>query len=628
MNSTPPPSSPPTNTQPTIPRSSDQPNPDPANPPEESSKKPRFARFKKPAFNIPGRKNPNGNSSSAYSLSAQLASAHITPPDPEKEVRRAARRAQRQREEDEWTEKNHQRRKEAFITNRPFVPLDPLPPFNSDSETESERNEPHAASIASPDADTSDRAQLSSLPDMHRETPTEPATTDGQSGVDNEPMRHSVPGPYLPQSPHVYEGAPMVGPHPATPDGAHIAMQEGITPTIEQPPHQYNMVHNLQQHPGRDTAAEAQMAEMFGRQAYMGNSGVPSADGVSDSTPSIQQFPQPQQHQQQGQPSVSLMPRPVGWGDAYGSVPSMPMYGDPSISTSQVSLVVDHVLMEKIRRGRELARLAVAQEEQSNLGAAEAGYMKALALLVPAAKELDIGGELNKTARMHMKQKVQREAAAMLDRVEELKMFLKANGPAVPIEVPIVPKKFPSSPRAGKRTGRDIGEKSGSRKETKNVQGDEGQKRASVARELKEQRSTGHQKSSSETVSTMVRPTAKSQPPKSREPTRPPPPPPPSFDADSGDLFKRISNRKNIVVSASHVFQPAGTAALASNPSLKLPRAGKAACFMCNASAELAAPCDHTFCAKCGDQAVSVFGKCPVPKCGEPLAQETFAQLQ
>lgn len=618
-----------TDPQPSTPPPFNLPNPAPTNSQEESPKKARFPRLKKPAFYFPGRKAPNPTPSATDPLSAQLESTHITPPDPEKAARRAARRAQRQRDEEEWKDKNHQRRREARITDHPFVPLDPLPPFNSDSEAEDEKNKPESVAVVHPDGNIVNAAEEHPVSDADR-TLYGPSTTAAQMPIENTHMESATAGPYLPQAPDVYEGALIEGPHPATPGSAHFPLHEGAVPPTHQPMPHHTAEQQHQQQPVRDTAAEAQMAEMYGRQAYMGITGMPASGATSEAMLSIQQHSQPQQYQQQEYPSVGQTPTPVGWGDAYGSVPSMPMYGNPMGLRSQAPLDVDYVLMGKIRRGRELGRLAVSQEEQSNLGAAEAGYMKALTLLVPAIKELDIGGELNRNARMQMKKKVQREATAMLDRVEELKVFLKANGPAIPNEMPTAPILLGSSLGIGKqggggRKGSDGSDKHG--RGTRNIQEEE-KRRASVERELGDKPSTGHRQSSPETTSIMVRPTAKVRPPADKKPVRPPPPPPPTFDHDSGELFERISSRKNMVMSASHAIQPIGAAALASNPSLKAPRAGGAACFMCNAAAQLVAPCNHTFCTKCGNQAANVFGKCPVPSCNEPLAKETFAELQ
>ena len=76
------------------------------------------------------------------------------------------------------------------------------------------------------------------------------------------------------------------------------------------------------------------------------------------------------------------------------------------------------------------------------MGAANGGYLKALEILVPAAKQLDAGSDLNKTARMQLKQKIKREINAMMDRCENLQVFLKANGPSVPTEMPRMPGEF------------------------------------------------------------------------------------------------------------------------------------------------------------------------------------------
>lgn len=146
-----------------------------------------------------------------------------------------------------------------------------------------------------------------------------------------------------------------------------------------------------------------------------------------------------------------IKPAPIGWGAAYQPTPSQPMYGPPQrlAPPAHGPLDLEPVLASKIRRGRELGMLAVQQEEQGNMGAAEAGYIKALSLLIPASKELDLGPEFNRHVRMKQKGKVQREAAAMLDRCEEIRLFLTANGPSVPTEMPKLPGKGVSDGELG-----------------------------------------------------------------------------------------------------------------------------------------------------------------------------------
>lgn len=372
----------------------------------------------------------------------------------------------------------------------------------------------------------------------------------------------------------------------------------------------------------RDLMAEAKLAEMFGREAYTGvrEEVVPDTDpaardvalngggdGGGDGA-----------HLCEGGNVMSAAAPPpptrVGWGDAYGSVPSQPMYGNPMMTHTNPAVDIDYVLSEKIRRGRELGRLAVVQEEHANLGAAESGYMKALALLVPAARELDVGSELTKNARMNLKSKVQREAAAMLDRVEELKVFLKANGPAVPNELPLIPLMLPSVP---KERGRQYG---GPR------DGGERGARERARREVEGQQDSGA--SPPPGATSMAQP-KKKHPSATKPPNKPPPPPPPFFaDNESGELLKRISNRKNVVSAASVGFHSVGVSGMVTNPGSKVSRTGTANCFMCNAPATLVAPCDHAFCKSCGRQAASVFANCPVPGCGKPLSTETFSELE
>lgn len=60
--------------------------------------------------------------------------------------------------------------------------------------------------------------------------------------------------------------------------------------------------------------------------------------------------------------------------------------------------------------------LAVQQNQRGNMGAAEAIYIMASSLLIPASQDLEVRSELAQHMRMQLKAKMQREAAATLDR--------------------------------------------------------------------------------------------------------------------------------------------------------------------------------------------------------------------
>eukprot|EP00177_Eucheuma_denticulatum_P001597 GFKZ01002852.1.p1 GENE.GFKZ01002852.1~~GFKZ01002852.1.p1 ORF type:complete len:544 (-),score=84.51 GFKZ01002852.1:308-1939(-) len=410
----------------------------------DPQKKSRFPRFKNP---LSRKSNSSSQKSHDTSLSAALSATHISEPTPDQIARRAERRAKRQRLHDEWEEKNHQLRKEAVALNRTFVPLPEPPHINSESESGDEKeHEPEAVALPQ----DVHAPQIYDAQPMGTSNATERFQHESAEGVIDQ-------GPYLPARPDVSEGhhsgahmATPAGAHMATPAGAHLATPAGAhmaTPAGAQ----IAASHGIAGMPGpagppRDLMAEAQMAEMYGRQAYTGVSGgmVPGSGSVAgysgrSGQGGIGRPPAGEDFMGHGAPQA---PTPVGWGDSYGGISSQPVHGN-SMSHANPAADIDYALSEKIRRGRELGKLAVAQEEQGNLGVAQSGYIKALELLVPARRELDVGSEATKNARMNMKKKVEREAAAMLDRVEELKMFLTAHGPAVPHEMPGIPDVVP-----------------------------------------------------------------------------------------------------------------------------------------------------------------------------------------
>lgn len=256
--------------------------------------------------------------------------------------------------------------------------------------------------------------------------------------------------------------------------------------------------------PGEDPS---KMAEMFASRAFggAGNSNTPFP-----TVPALVPPPPPRETAQHdflvggdggsGNSSPLIRSAPIGWGSAHSSVPSHPLTGLPQAFAPPAHgpLDLEPVLAEKIRRGRELGMLAVEQEEKGNMGAAEAGYIKALSLLVPASKELDTGPEVSRHIRMKHKAKIKREAAAMLDRCEELHLFLAANGPAVPDEMPVFP--------GGDSSGGSGGGSGGGSDEPK-------------------------QPSSSK--------------PRLNDKNMPPPPPPPTFTDEI--LISRLENRKNVL---------------------------------------------------------------------------------
>lgn len=552
-------------------------------------KKSRFARFKKPqlpSLRVPGSRKPAAASADPAEdhVAAAVADIHISAPapppvDPAKAKRRAARRAQRTKQEEQWAEKDRIRRNQAALTGLEMEPLDPLPHFDSASEDDT-HPDPVAGHPPPPDAVVAEGVSTTAAPRMA--------------------------GPYMPTNPDRYDD--NLDPPAVTSNAPPAQMFPGQGPQQQQ------------QLPRREAAADAQMAEMFGAQAYVGNAAyhhqpsalppqMPPAAYAAEGLPPQAHASLPYQGQS-GAPQPAVNPAPIGWGDVY-NVPSQPMFGAPMRSSGSMrnALDIDPALADRIRRGRELAKLAIGQEEQGNLGAAENGYMKALELLVPVSKELDVGSDLDKNVRMQQKAKIQREAAAMLDRCEEIRLFLRANGPAVPNEMPSIPSVMSSPPGKGSRTT------------------------AAKSKKDSSLRPPDHDSDLSTSGPTRS-PTAELSRPKpvepkiseSAPPNRPPPPPPPTFDGDSGDLLDRIASRRNVLSAASAGIHAAGGAPVSSGarPGVS---GGLAKCFVCNAPANLKAKCDHTFCTKCGNQAANVFGSCPDKSCNASLTSGGFEKI-
>lgn len=114
---------------------------------------------------------------------------------------------------------------------------------------------------------------------------------------------------------------------------------------------------------------------------------------------------------------------------AYGAVPHAmaPPVHTIAAPLPQSVTYVDPALAERIRRGRELERLGISEEERGNMGHAKEAYMKALELLIPAIPMLDHGNDVSHAFRSSEKRKLNREAGLMLDRCEEIKRFLESD---------------------------------------------------------------------------------------------------------------------------------------------------------------------------------------------------------
>ncbi|KAI0562041.1 hypothetical protein FGB62_67g011 [Gracilaria domingensis] len=482
------------------------------------------------------------SASASHVPSAESVAPAMTPEEKHaKEARRKARRAERERRERERDEENRERRNQSIITGVSFDPLPPLSEF--DSASEDEREMP---------------------PTQHK-----PNDFDRRASATSS-LRASQEAPHL-------DIAAATLPRSRN-DDVKLAEMFGAQALLTAP--------QLERRPTMPSAPPTE---------EINSDYVSPAPSGTAPKPASTSFPQASDLIR-----PSKQPAPIGWGDAYDTVPSQPLYGTPSHLTNRGPTAIEPALADKISRGRELAMLAIEQEEQGNMGAAEAGYMKALGLLVPASKELDIGSELSRNARSAMKAKIQREAAAMLDRCEQLRLFLKAAAPAVPTNVPDMPKL--GNPSSRSRGPRGI---SPPRKTRTSLDEDP------------------------------ISPDSAVMPPrvqKKKSTVKPqiyiPPPPPPTFEDNPRELFQRIEDRKNVLSAASVAFPPASDA-LPKERKAVLPHTVEthAKCFMCNETAHLSTPCNHKFCSICGNQAVSVFGKCPVPGCTTQLTTESFTHI-
>ena len=561
-----------------------------------------------PSLSISGWKGRENNTTSNRS-------SFTNPPlDPEKEKRHAARREERRKQEEQWQNEWDDRMKKSTLQGTDFEGLDPLPEFNSDTDEEASPN---------PNPD--------STRNFHNVIP----------GVEGKPQHDAVVGDGLeetniPISSKAaaarglnYEAvaANAVSQYPPT---ANMSAQAAGS---QQAPH----------HQKLDSVSEARIAEMFAAQAYSGTSGYPPMQATSlqplntatNEPVGMRNYPVTASAPGHIDMEASTVPsaenpQPIGWGDVYDVRPE-PMFGVPPHLRNRTG--IDSRLEEKIYRGRELGRLAIEQEEQGNLGAAEAGYMKALDALVPALKELDIGTDASKEHRMKLKAKIHREASGMVDRCEELKMFLKANTSQVPTVMPTMPT-MPTPKAARPRTEKK------NNPPTRPLPPPPAPS-ASLDPHIHPSEGTRSIDTSSDLMPDSLPSVPNVQPSKGKSKERglPPPPNPPTFDADSSDFLMRMKSRHNVLASASASFMvPRQMGNQSQPPSTKRPELDnvlddkpppKAAekCFMCNAPADLRTKCSHCFCSNCGNQAVSVFGKCPVPKCGTPMSVTDFDHI-
>lgn len=262
---------------------------------------------------------------------------------------------------------------------------------------------------------------------------------DGASPKTLPQSDDAAPSPTLsqpPADPHMQiQDQQSSQPHPDLNSQAHESQPSQLQP---QP--------YLQPQPQAPSESASQLAEMFGNQAYGGKTNT-----VSFSQSFGVHMPPPQSAPQHDQARPQA--RPIGWGGVAESMVmgAMPIDRQPLPHQLPHALGLadlDPNLAWRIGRGRDLGLRGVELEEAGNLGDAEAVYLEALSLMVPASRELDHGPDSTRQMRMRQKARVQREAAAMLDRCEEIKAFLKANAPDVPREMPVMPGTTSSTQRS------------------------------------------------------------------------------------------------------------------------------------------------------------------------------------
>lgn len=456
------------------------------------------------------------------------------------------------------------------------------------------------------------RRHLRSVIDGVPEEPMEPFDESEGAGAASESAGapgmspESAAGPYLP----VGSASPYVGPAAGSP-----VMVAPPTAPISSGP-------DMPAPPAGPAAHErgtAQMAEMFAAQAYglrthqatmASPAGLVQAEGASMLPPGAA----PPQGQSQGvgapmfppgvaPPGAAAPPAnapasissssvaPIGWGGVFSDTAVQPVFPAPQRNAPAPAVrppmySIDPLLADKIRRGRQLEGLAIDQDEQGNFGAAQAAYLKALSLIVPAIKELEFGTDAGKVERMEEKKVLSRQAELMLTRCENIKQFMAATGPSVPTEMPTMP------------TARNVG--------------------TAAHRRAGSYVTSEEDDDSDDTGEDGWQPI-----------NRPAPPPPPNSQPTSEDelLIQRMTSRgdlmqakpnlppRHVVPTARHEHSPEPSE-IAAPP-----------CFMCDAPSTVMTPCDHSFCTSCGNQAVMVFGACPVPNCDKPIASTTFRNI-
>lgn len=566
-------------------------------------------KFDKP--DVPSQVAPNAEAGD-LSDGSNVQKPSMLPHDPEKDLkreRRARRRAERQKKEEEHRTENEQRQGDANLTNLPYDPLPPLSPFDSASEDERETPQPVHPQVVAEGIIPEDSS-------IRKKSDTQPSQLFDPPVAQKMPEQSFLDMPTPPASGQLTYGttAPNMNPNEL--------------PTLTAP------------HPtlARNPDDDARLADQFGAVAY------------SISSPSAHLAPRTTPKQPQPSPLVPpQQPSPIGWGGVYDSAPPQAVYGTPvHLQTHRpIVMQVDPMLSEQIQRGRELAMLAIEQEEKGNLGAARSGYIKALEILVPASKQLEAGSELNKTARMQLKEKIRREAHTMADRCEELGLFLRANGPQVPKELPRMPTQrteitFRGLEQPAKGNPQVIpaikpvataspGDMSfaplplSAPNEAINLS-DSG----SLLLRMKSRTNVLANTNVSGGVSTLVPPTVTSASMDIAAKSMPP--------DITGHSNSHARSRGNIETGARSMPPDIGVTMrgmhIAPNPppQVNIPpvhAAGESAvtCFMCEAPAHFRTQCEHYFCSNCGNQLVTVFGSCPVPGCGNQISIDAFEHI-
>lgn len=361
---------------------------------------------------------------------------------------------------------------------------------------------------------------------------------------------------------------------------------------------------------------------------------VPSAPA---SNPQYYEYSQPGWQNQAQAPSQYVQPQYGPQRTTQWPLPQSNTYVDPSLAA-------------KIRRGRELAKLGLEQDEQGNMGAAKEAYMKALELMIPAIGELENGNEVSRSFRMTEKKKLSKEANLLLDRCENIKRLITLNAASVPnVKPKTVPTDIDSNLGMSTDSTDDVYTSNGSEHEPVRPmppnpklkplpppRADTQFASLSQALEARAQAHSGRADVPENTPQTTTenppqlppgRPASHSRPPPS--PPRPPPERPgrDHLDNNFSDQFAQMRMKGDREDALRSVPPPPPE--LPSSPAELRDEhvsGGPCAVSTCNGETSLISKCGHSFCASCRNRA-AVVERCLAPGCSERLGSKDFRHI-